>query len=228
MTNERMSGLAMIAGSAGVIITLSLHPSGHGLFQPDTFEAAARTMIAVHSVALLSLPIWFLGACGLSKRLDAQASGPWGFCGLVLYAFAIASMMTGVVMDGLVSPGIARQIVNTTGTIGQGWRIVFNYNGLLDQAFVRVFLVASSLAITMWSLAILRNRRLVLAAGAFGLVLGLATVAGQLTGQLDRSPHLFGMVLMGQALWFTIAGVQMCRSRDNHASQAALGEAKAA
>ena len=64
MTDNRMAGLAMIAGSAGVIITLGLHPSGHGLFAPETFDSAARTLIAVHSLALATFPVWFLGRVG--------------------------------------------------------------------------------------------------------------------------------------------------------------------
>src|SRR5271169_2983927 len=38
MTDDRISGLALIAGSAGVILALGLHPSGRDLFAAETFE----------------------------------------------------------------------------------------------------------------------------------------------------------------------------------------------
>jgi hypothetical protein len=141
MTNERLSGLALIAGSAGVIITLSLHPSGRGLFAPDTFAAEARKLIAVHSLALACLPIWFLGACGLTRRVGSSGdSGKQvGFAGLVLYGFALAAMMTAVVFDGLVTPGLAARINEATGTVGQGWRIAFNYNGMVRRGLCARF-----------------------------------------------------------------------------------------
>ncbi len=226
MTNDRLSGLALIGGSAGVIITLSLHPSGRELFAPGQFEAAARNLIAVHSLALVSLPVWFLGACGLSRRLSLGAASETGargmsddrcsFAALVFYGFAMAAMMTAVVLDGLVTPGIARQIVDTTGTVGQGWRIAFNLNGLMNEAFVHVFLVASSLAIVLWSASIARSGVLVRWAGAMGCVLGLITVIAVFSGQLDRYHHLFGMVIVGQALWFILVGALLWRTEKNN------------
>jgi hypothetical protein len=213
MTNDRLSGLALIAGSAGVIITLSLHPSGRGLLAPETFEAEARKLIAVHSLALACLPIWFLGACGLAQRVGSGGDSDhrFGVAGLVLYGFAMVAMMTGVVFDGLITPGLARQILNTSGSVGQGWRIAFNYNGMVDQAFVRVFVAASSVAIGLWSALIVRSAALARAVGIYGCILGAATVIALLSGQLDRYVHLFSMAIVGQALWFVIAGVLLCR-----------------
>src|SRR5437868_6610703 len=106
MTTDRVSGILLIAGSAGVIITLGLHPTGGDLFAPGHIDAAVRNLIAVHSVALASMPLWFLGACGLAKRLtstELAASSPAsqpGFAGLVFYGFALAAMMNAVTIDG--------------------------------------------------------------------------------------------------------------------------------
>lgn len=217
MTHERLGGLALIAGSAGVIITLGLHPSGRGLFSPDTFEAEARKLIAVHSLALVCLPLWFLGAWALARRVGTKGESDqqFGFAGLVFYAFALAAMMTAVVFDGLVSPGLAARINQATGTAGQGWRIAFNYNSSVDMAFVRVFIAASSLALLLWSVAVARREALPRALGVYGCLLTVATLVALLSGELDRYMHIFGMVLVGQALWFVIAGVLMYRQQSS-------------
>jgi hypothetical protein len=221
MIDDRTSGLALILGSAGMIITLVLHPSGHGLFQSDTFESAARTLMAVHSIALVSFPVLFMGAYGLSRRLASPGSSfPFAFSGLIFYGLSLASMMIGVVFDGLVTPGLARQIINTTGPVGQGWKIVFNYNGLVDQAFVRVFVVGSSIAILLWSASVLREK-LSRAAGIFGAILSVGALAAQLAGLMDRAPHVFLIVLVGQAAWFTMLGVLLSRSPRVQTLQAA-------
>jgi hypothetical protein len=221
MIDDRSSGMALIIGSAGIIITLVLHPSGHGLFQADTFDSAARTLMAVHSIALLSFPILLMGAYGLSRSLALPANTfPFALSGLLFYGFALAAMMIGVVFDGLVSPGLAKQIINTTGSVGQGWKIAFNYNGLLDQAFVRVFVVGSSVAILLWSASIMKAT-ISRTAGISGLVLGVGAIAAQLTGQMDRAPHVFLIVLVGQAVWFTILGVILSRRPQAQPSQAA-------
>ena len=95
--------------------------------------------------------------------------------------------------------------------MGQGWRIAFNYNGMVDQAFVRVFVAASSVAIGLWSALIVRSAALARAVGIYGCILGAATVIALLSGQLDPYVHLFGMAIVGQALWFVISGVLLCR-----------------
>jgi len=220
MTNDRLTGLVLIAGSAGIIVTLSLHPSGRELFDPAKFESAARTLIAVHSLALCSMPVWFMGAWGLSRSVSsADGRGEQlGFAGMVMYGFAAAAMMVAVVFDGLVTPGLAGHIVDTIGkadqaTIAQGWKIAFNFNGLIDQAFMRVFIVASSVAIVLWSLAVARSRAMAHGLAIFGCLLGVATVIALVSGQMERSPHIFGMVLIGQAIWFVAIGVQLLLRR---------------
>jgi hypothetical protein len=94
-----------------------------------------------------------------------------------------------------------------------GWKIAFNHNVLLDQAFMSVFLVASSVAIGLWSLAIVHRGALARALGIFGCLLGPGAVIGQFTGWLKQDPHIFVMALIGQAIWFFSAGVQMYRSK---------------
>jgi hypothetical protein len=76
-----------------------------------------------------------------------------------------------------------------------------------------VFLVASSVAIGLWSLAIVRSGALTRPLGICGCLLGAGTVIGKLTGWLEQYPHIFVMVLIGQAIWFFSAGVQLCRHR---------------
>src|SRR5208283_6183209 len=71
MTDDRMSGLALIASSVAGIITMSLHPTGHDLFVPGQLDSVIRVLVAVHALALVSLPVCFLGALGLSRRLAA-------------------------------------------------------------------------------------------------------------------------------------------------------------
>ena len=211
--NVRGSGLALIFGSLIIIVTLILHPTERGLFDPAQVESVGRTIIVVHSLALLSLPLLFLGACGLWRGVGSNKR--LGLAGLVIYGFALAAMMNALIIDGLVTPGLARAIVNATADKAVGWKIAFNHNVLLDQAFMSVFLVASSVAIALWSLAMVGSAALVRALGIFGFLFGAAAVIGQLSGWLSQYPNLFGVVLIGQAIWFSCAGVQLWRGRSS-------------
>ena len=211
MTDDCKSGLALIAGSVASIITMSLHPTGHDIFVPGRFHAVAQMAVAVHALALLSLPVMFLGACGLSLRLAAPNRLAWA--GLVIYAFALLAVMNAAVASGLIAPGLARRILDAAPAGSEGWDIVFHYNFELNQAFALVFVVASSAAILLWSSAILRDGQLARGVGTYGCILGPISLLAVLSGHLQLGVHGFGLVVVGQALWFIPAGVSLCRSK---------------
>jgi hypothetical protein len=207
---DRMSGLALIVGSVGVLLTLGLHPSGRGIVDPATYMAVTRHLMEVHSIALLSLPLWFLGAYGLSRKL--AAAGHVAIVPLTFYGFGMAAMLSGVICDGLVMPGLARQIVNAPAGAGQGWRVAFNVNELVAMTFVHVFLVASSLAIMLWAVMIVRKGAMARGLGYFGVVVGAATILTTVSGYLDQYHHVFAMTILLQAAWLVSVGGTLCKT----------------
>jgi hypothetical protein len=164
----------------------------------------------VHSIALISLPLWFLGAYGLSRRL-AEA-GHVAIVPLAFYGFGMAAMLSGVICDGLVMPGLARQIVNAAPNASQGWRIAFNANELVAMTFVHVFLVGSALAILLWSIMIARKGAMARGLGYFGVAVGVATVLITISGYLDQYHHVFAMTILLQAAWLVSVGGVMLRT----------------
>jgi hypothetical protein len=212
MTDDRKGGIAMIAGAAGGIITMILHPSGRDLFVPGQLEPMAYLGVAVHALALASTPVAFLGALALSRR--TAAPDRLAVAALVMYGFASAAVMVAAVVSGLVAPGLAREIITGAPTASEGWRIVFDYNGQLNQGFARVFAVASSAAIVLWSVAIVRRRALAPGVGIYGLLLGPAIIIAIVSGHLRPDVHGFGLVIFGQAVWFIVAGALLCRREE--------------
>src|SRR2546423_3072130 len=53
MTDNRVSGLALIAGSAALIITMAFHPYRHEMASLDRFAARAWLFILVASLAVV-------------------------------------------------------------------------------------------------------------------------------------------------------------------------------
>jgi len=212
MTDDRKSGLALIAGSVGLIITMALHPVGHDLLVPGQFDRIARLVVAVHTLALVCIPVMFLGAMGLSRRLASPDR--LSLCAVVAYGFAGVAAMNAAAVSGFVAPGIARQMAAATSTreAVNAWSMLFTYSGTLNQAFAMVFVVASSAALVLWSAGILRNGVFSRGVGIYGCVLGPLTVVAVLSGHLRLNVHGFGLVVLGQAIWFVVAGVLLCRT----------------
>jgi len=212
MTDDRMSGLALIASSVAGIITMSLHPTGHDLFVPGQLDSVIRVLVAVHALALVSLPVCFLGALGLSRRL--AAADRLSIAALVVYGFGLAAITSAAAFGGLVAPRLAREIVEAAPPASEAWRILFRYTGQLNQAFAQVFVAASSIAILLWSAAILRSRALAPGLGVYGCVLGPVTLLALLSGRLTMGVHGFGLVVLVQAVWYVSAGAMLCRPRN--------------
>ena len=211
MTRERASGLALIAGTAAMIVTMLFHPTAHDLFAPGAFDAGARRNVLAHSLALSGLPLSFLGALGLTRRLTRAPSLALG--GLVLYGFACVGVMIAAVASGLVATDLAGEIVAAGGKANETQAALFHFNGSLNQAFAKVYVVGSSLAILAWSLAILRGGELARALGVYGCVLAPVTLFALLSGHVQLDVHGFGAIVLGQALWLASCGTLLLRHK---------------
>ena len=222
MTDNRLAGVALIAGQLGLILTLALHPSGK--ITPAEVDHMVRKLIAVHSIALAALPLMIVGALGLARALSSP--NRLSIAAFVFYSFAIAAMLSGIVIDGLVMPRIlphlaeaAQAAAAVTGqhgsmsapasTSGDAWRVLMKYNGYLDMAFVQVGMIASAVAIFVWSIVMVFGKMLSRPAGIYGLILGALVIVGLLTGVFGAE-HAVSVVVFGQASWFIVVGGQLC------------------
>jgi hypothetical protein len=212
MTDDRRGGIALIAGAAGAIVTMSIHPSGHDLFAPDQFATMARLAVVAHALALATVPVSFLGAMALSRRVSTPER--LALAALVTYAFASVAVMSAAVVSGLVGPTLVRRILAAEPEAKPGWEIAFRYNGLLNQAFARVYVVASAAAIVLWSASILRSGALARGVGICGCLVGPAILIALLSGHLTLGVHGFGLVVLAQASWFIAVGTLLCRFRE--------------
>jgi hypothetical protein len=207
MSDERKSGMALVAGTAAMIITMVFHP--HGKYIPAEVESMLRMGIAVHSLALASIPVVFLGVWGMSRWLAGPDRVSWA--ALVFYAVASIAVMNAAVLDGLMAPYVIRKIVTATAETRDSWQMFMGYNFQMNQSFARVYAVASSAAVVLWSVTIWRRRVLGWGIAIYGCVLGAVTALGILSGLLTPDWHGFTMLILGQAIWFLMVGAGMWR-----------------
>jgi hypothetical protein len=203
MADERKSGFALIAGSLGMIITMAVHP--HGAIARAQVESMARNLTIVHSIALASLIVLFLGTLGLTSLL--KGADRLGLVALVVFGFASIAVMNAAVMDGLVAPNVMRHIVEAGASAGEPWQTALRYNFEVNQGFARLYAVASSMAIIFWSVSMLRNRTLSRGLGIYGVLFSAIAVIAVASGRVPMDVHGFGAIALGQGIWFIIAGM---------------------
>src|SRR5919202_509491 len=103
--------------------------------------------------------------------------------------------------SGLVGPSVVRGLAGADEAERAVMMDGLHYTGLLNQAFAKIFVMFSGVAILLWSAAMLAGRELARALAVYGLVLGALLVLGILTGHLRLGIHGFGFVVLGESVW---------------------------
>jgi hypothetical protein len=65
----------------------------------------------------------------------------------------------------------------------------------------------------LWSAAILRSGEFSRGLGVYGCILGPLTLIAVLSGHIRLNVHGFGMVVLGQAVWFISAGILLWKEK---------------
>ena len=176
---------------------------------PAQFETLAAMMTGVHVLAIIGIPFLFLGALALSLHLER--GGRLALVGLVIYALGLVAVMIAPAMSGLVGTKILRKTV-LHGPGSEQWRLLMEYNFLVNQAFAKIYVVASCVAIGLWSYLMVKERALPVGLGVYGLLAALAILIATASGYLSLDAHGFGLIIFTQALWLIVAGVLLMRT----------------
>jgi urea transporter len=214
MKHSSIYGIALIAGSLGGVVTMIFHPSGADLIGPAEHVIRHNEMMTVvaHSLALVSIPLSLFGYVYLSYRLG------WGraatIAALVAYGFASVAAMGAAVASGFVAPAITRRMPAADESARQVLQTVFHYNGYLNQGFAKVFVVASSVAVILWSITLLKSSGFARIIGVIGCVVGIVSLAAFFGGHLRLNVHGFGLFIFAQSAWAILVGALLCRPED--------------
>ncbi|MDB4909661.1 MAG: hypothetical protein JWO39_484 [Gemmatimonadetes bacterium] len=216
MKRDAIYGSALIASALSGLVTMSMHPTGNQLLAD--VQHVAPIGLAVHALALVALPVSFFGTIGLTRLLGADGDAPLAaLAGLVAYGMAQIAVMIAAVASGLLAPALAAHMVATTGAEHDVAAALFSYTGAINQAFAKVYVIASSAAILLWSCAILAHGRLSRAAGMLGALVGVLALLAVTIGHLRLDVHGFGAVVLSQGIWMITVGVLLARSAPEQA-----------
>lgn len=196
---NRSAAIALVAGTVAGLITMALHPTGHDVVSNATAGGANTLNVAVHALALVGQPLLLAGLLVVTLRLGA--SRDLAVLAFICFAFAVVAVMIAAVASGLLAPEMVREIANADDSQRAGMLNALHYTGELNQAFAKVHVVFSGIALLLWSAAILRERGLSRGVAIFGIVTGVLQVAGVLSGQLRLDIHGFGLVVLLQGIW---------------------------
>jgi hypothetical protein len=212
MTDNRKAGIALIAGSLGGILTMAVHPTGSISLTAEQIAHLSITSGAAHSLAMLSVLLLFLGACGLTLRMAAPDR--ISFAAIVTFGFACVAIMIAAAVSGFTVPGIMKHMVRDVPAAELQWQIVISGIFQINQAFAKIYSGAASMAIVLWSVSALRNGGLGRGIATYGCVIAPLLVIAIIVGHLRMDVHGMPIVMLGQVIWFIGAGTQLLKTAE--------------
>ncbi len=185
---------------------MGLHPA------PDSIDAlvAQRTLaVGTHALALVSLPLSFLGCLALYQRL--RVAPIVATSALVAYGFGLMAVLPAGVVNGFVAPALATQYHADPG-MHDTLIALLAYNHHVNRAFATTFMISTSTATVLWSLAIVRSGAIARWAGWLGAGVGISSLAAVVVGALDTSVRGFGLFVLAIYAWVILVGALLVRT----------------
>lgn len=199
MTTNGKASLAVILGSLAGLVTMGLHPTGSEIAANIAGGGHGALNRVVHSLALLGQPLILMGALALTLRFTAQRA--LAVAAYIVFAWASVAIMMATTASGFIATGLLEAGVDQQGTARDVVKNALHYTGLLNQAFAKVYIAFSSLAIVLWSAAMIRESNFSRGLAGYGIISGTVFLAGILSGYLGITIHGFGSVVLGQGVW---------------------------
>jgi hypothetical protein len=209
MTDNRKAGWALIMGSTGGVVTMAIHPTGAGTMRPYQVGHLVWVSGIAHTLALVSVLLLFLGACGLTRHLAAKDR--IAFAAVVTYGFAAVAVMTAGSVSGWVIPGILRLMARDVPANEGTWRIAVATIFQINQAMAGIYSVAAAAAIVLWSACCLRQGKLSRGMAMFGCVTSPLIALLIFVGHLRLDVHGMAAVMLSEVIWFVGMGVGLMR-----------------
>lgn len=205
---HKSSGISLITGSLLIIATMGLHPTGGSI---EYIIKITKSITATHSLAIFSLPILFFGFYGLTNALLDK----WKLAklALIIMEFGLISAMFAALINGLTLPYFLGKYENNIAENSNMLKLIINYGFAINKPLDYIFIIATCLAITIYSLLIVSSDKLPKWIGFFGLSLIVFVLIGLLTGFVFSNLIGFQIFIFGIAIWFLATGISLIKTK---------------
>lgn len=199
MITDRFAARSLTVGTAGLFVTMGLHPTGAEALA--NAEGGGLNLLArgVHGLAIAMMPLLLVGFAGLTRRLHVRP----GVAALAFAAWALAlvAVLLAAIMSGVVAPALADRIAGASPMERDTLMSLLRFTGLLNQAFASVYVALGGAAIVGWSVVLRATSGAPRLLAPLGVLVGVAAAVGTLGGWLALDVAGFGAVVLGQGVW---------------------------
>ena len=204
----KSSGISLITGSLLIIVTMGLHPAGGNI---EYIIKITKSITTTHSLAIFSLPILLFGFYGLTEKLLDK----WKLArlALIIMGFGLIAAMFAALINGLTLPYFLGKYENNIAENIDTLKLITNYGFAINKPLDYIFIAATCLAITIYSLLIINSNKLPKWIGYVGISLIIFAFIGLFAGFVFTSLIGFQLFIFGIATWFLATGISLIKSK---------------
>ncbi len=200
------SGTALITGAAIMTITMVMHPTGGSL---EHLRQISTMIIVAHSLAILSIPVTLFGFWGLTKMLSAD--NPWSMGAFITMCVGLFAVLLAAAVNGLALPLFISHYKETSPEMTNSLTLLLTYNSALNHAFDYIFIGGVCIAVSLWSVVVIKTSSFPKWVGYFGLFTCILVIAGFIAGFIFVDLTGFRVFIAGLVVWMAIVGVLLKR-----------------
>ncbi len=212
LPSGRATGIALLIASVLTVALMATHPTVHAHEPAEFIGAVARqatTNAVVHGSLIVLMGILVYCYSCLASRLGLDSACVRA--GLVAYVMGIVAVMPAALTGGFLIPEFVERFRDRPAQDLLVMKHILTLCSLAMQLGTRVWVVATSAAVILWSVALTgRGARTV---GVLGVVAGVAPLVALAAGRLPTNVHGVGAFVLVQAVWGVAVGVLMIRGR---------------
>lgn len=204
----KSSGISLITGSLLIIVTMVLHPAGGSI---EYLLKTSKSITATHALAIFSLPLLLFGFYGLTHKLLDK----WKFAKLALFimGFGLIAAMFAALINGLTLPYFLGTYKKSIAENAATLKLITSYGFAINKPLDYLFIVATCMAISIYSFLIVSSNKLPKWIGYVGISLIIFAIVGLLIGFVFTNLIGFQVFIFGIATWFLATGISLIKSK---------------
>lgn len=175
-----------------------LHPTRRDVLGSLAGGGHAHINKVAHGLALLGQPLILMGTLVFTLRFSRNREV--AIAAYVFLVWASVAVMLAMVLSGFIATDVIASGVRgrTTAEVSAS---LLHYTGIANRAFSDVYVGFSSLAIGLWSVAVIRGKEFPSLLGAYGLIMTFATLELVAHNDSRAIRSTFTVVVIAQGMW---------------------------
>lgn len=197
------AGYCLLLGTLLAVAAMALHPAGGDI---EHIVKIKSVLSFSHSIAIFCLPFVGFGFWGLSQILLTKSK--MSNLAFMIFSLGLLAAMIAATINGLTLPGFAAANTTDTNDIETVKKII-TYGKYINTPMAVIFIAATSLAVAIWSVLIIKNKKISPWLGYWGVLIILFGLTGVFLKFNFTDLWGFRTFIFGLAAWKIAVAVKM-------------------